>query len=130
MPVHSAIPSFVLDSVRSLPPLPAAVNKLLALAREPDADFRQITTVIETDQTLTARTLKASNSAIYGLPKRVETVRQATVLLGREALLSLAVGASVTSLQESLKLARATVRFQSHRVESDHCVLRPQSCPE
>ncbi len=103
MPVHSAIPSFVLDSVRSLPPLPAAVNKLLTLARDPDADFRQITAVIETDQTLTARTLKASNSAIYGQPKRVETVRQATVLLGREALLSLAVGASVTSLQEKLK---------------------------
>ncbi len=96
------VPDYILDSVRSLPPLPAAVGRLIALAHEIDTDFRQIAAVIEADQTLTARTLRAANSAMYGVSRRVQTVRQATVLLGRETIMNLAVGASVLGLKGSM----------------------------
>ncbi len=103
MPVESAIPDYVIDSVRSLPPLPEAVQRLLTLARDPEAEFRDITRVIETDQTLTARVLKVANSALYGVARRVETVRQASVLLGKNGILSIAVGGAVLSLTSKIK---------------------------
>ena len=101
----SALPDYVHESVHALPPLPAAVQRLLVLAQQPEADFREIADVIVTDQTLTARTLRAANSALYALPRRVQTVQQATVLLGRDTLTSLAVGAAVLSLQSQVQHA-------------------------
>lgn len=101
--MESAVPEYILDTVRLLPPLPAAVKRLLDLARDPNSDFRLIAEVIETDQTLTARTLRAANSALYGVTRRVQTVRQAIVLLGKDAVMGLAIGASVLGLQNSIK---------------------------
>ncbi len=96
--VDSAIPDYILDSVRSLPPLPTAVQQLLSLARKADVNFSRIARIVESDQTLTARTLRAANSALYGMSRRVETVSKATVLLGREAIVNLALSVSVMSL--------------------------------
>ncbi|RMH69875.1 MAG: HDOD domain-containing protein [Bacteroidetes bacterium] len=96
------VPDYILESVRSLPPLPAAVQRLLTLARDAEADFGEVSRVIESDQTLTARTLRAANSAFYGVPRRVETVRQATVLLGSDTIVNLALGVSVLGLQERM----------------------------
>lgn len=93
----------IFESVQSLPPLPAAVTRLLALLREPDADFGKIASVLETDQTLTARTLRAANSPIYGVSRRVQTVRTATVMLGRTAIMGLVVAASMERIQNSLQ---------------------------
>ena len=72
MSVSSAIPDYVHESVRALPVLPTAVTRLLALARDVDADFREIARVIETDQALTARTLRAANSPLNGVSRQVK----------------------------------------------------------
>ena len=97
--MESAVPAFILESVRSLPALPASAGKLLEMARDPDADFKAIARVIELDPTLTARVLRAANSAMYGVPRRVQTVQQATVLLGRDTVVNLALSISVLSMQ-------------------------------
>lgn len=96
------IPDYILESVRSLPPLPAAVERLLALSREPEVDFRKVIQVIESDPALTARMLRAANSAFYGVSRRVQTVQQAIVLLGHEAVINLALGISVLNLKRNL----------------------------
>lgn len=116
--METVVPTYILDSVSSLPPLPAAVQRLLSLAKQIDADFQEIAHVIEADQTLTARTLRAANSALYGVARRIQTVRQATVLLGRETILNLAIGASVLGLQGSLSRAWPgdSVAFWRHSI--------------
>ena len=100
--MSSAIPDYVHESVRALPVLPTAVTRLLSLARDVDADFREIARVIETDQTLTARTLRAANSPLNSVSRQVKTVRQATVLLGTDTIVKLVLGVSVISLQSGL----------------------------
>ena len=100
--MESVVPGFILDSVRSLPPLPASIGRLLEIAREPNVEFREIARVIELDQTLTARILRAANSALYGVPRRVQTVNQATVLLGRDTVVNLALSISVMSAKSRL----------------------------
>ena len=98
----AAVPDYIHESVRALPVLPIAVTRLLSLARDVDADFREIARVIETDQTLTARTLRAANSPLNSVSRQVKTVRQATVLLGADTIVNLALGVSVISLQSGL----------------------------
>ena len=99
MTAYTAVPSQILSSVRALPPLPVAVTRLLALARNPNVAFSEIIQVIESDQTLTARTLRAANSSLYGVSRRVQTVQQAVVLLGRNTITNMALGVSVMSAQ-------------------------------
>jgi putative nucleotidyltransferase with HDIG domain len=101
--METAVPDFILESVRSLPPLPASATRLLEIARDPDADLKEVARVIELDQTLTARVLRAANSSLYGVPRRVQTVQQATVLLGRDAVVNLCLGVSVMAVQSGIK---------------------------
>ncbi len=100
--MSASIPDYIYESVRSLPPLPAAVERLLAMSREPEVNFRKVAQVIESDPALTARILRAANSAFYGVSRRVQTVRQAVVLLGHEVIINLALGVSVLNLKRNL----------------------------
>lgn len=96
------IPDYIRECVRSLPPLPAAVQQLISLARQPNVDFRRIAKIIQSDPTLTARTLRLANSAFYGAGRRVQTIRQAIVLLGRDSIVNLAISVSALNLQDSI----------------------------
>lgn len=99
MTTQTDVPDFVREAVLSLPPLPEAATRILRLARDPDVDFREIVKVISADQTLTARVLRASNSALYGTSREVQTIRQAVVLLGRDAVTQLVLSVSVLNMQ-------------------------------
>lgn len=103
MSVDSDIPDFVREAVLSLPPLPQAAQRILRLARDPNFDFRQLVDVISTDQTLTARVLRAANSALYGTPREIQTLRQAMVLLGRDAIIQLVLSVSVLNMKTAYK---------------------------
>lgn len=112
------MPDYIREAIQSLPPLPASVQQLLTLSREPEVDFRQIVKVIESDQTLTVRTLRAANSAFYGASRQIQTVQQATVLLGRDAIVNLALSISVMNLERSLgdSWARHAANFWRHSI--------------
>ncbi len=51
--------------------------------------------VLSTDQALTAKLIRISNSAYYGFARRVSTVREAVVMLGFKQVRQVAVGASL-----------------------------------
>lgn len=84
-----------LDNIEDLPTLPLVVNKLSELVRNPHSSAEDITKVLETDPSLTAKILKLVNSAYYALPQRVNSVRHAVVILGFGTVKSLAISASV-----------------------------------
>ena len=86
----------ILQKVQSLPPLPAAVERLCAMANDPETDIREMSRVISMDQALTARILRVANSAFYGLSRRVSTVTQAIMIVGFMGIRNLAL--SVTLL--------------------------------
>lgn len=51
--------------------------------------------VLSTDQALTAKLIKISNSAYYGFARRVSTVREAVLVLGFKQVRQVAVSASI-----------------------------------
>ncbi len=102
MSVQSQIPDALRESVQALPVLPTAVTRLLTITQQPEVSVGEIARVIESDPTLMARTLRVANSPLYSTARAIKTAQQATVLLGIEAIVNLALGVSVASVQEHL----------------------------
>lgn len=99
---YSQVPDSIRLSIRSLPVLPAAVTRLLTLTQHAEISAREMASVIESDQTLMARTLRVANSSFYGTAREVKTAQQAIVLLGVDAIVNVVLGVSVASIQNSL----------------------------
>jgi len=86
------------------------VQELLRLSHESDVDMRRIVDTITSDEALTARVIRVVNSALFGLKRRVSSVQQATVLLGKGAITQIAVGVAAlhmeTAIPSDLPLSR------------------------
>ena len=93
----------ILQRISSLPPLPAAIGRLLRLVNEPDVEFKEIAKTISLDQTLTAQLLRIANSAFYGFSHQIRTVQQATVILGRHAVRNMALSLAMITLRNRMQ---------------------------
>lgn len=63
------------------------VTRLLEAASRPEMDFDEVDAVIRTDLSLCYKTLRFANAAANGQGRRVTSVREAVVLLGRSQIL-------------------------------------------
>jgi HD-like signal output (HDOD) protein len=77
--------------VSQLPTLPTVVNRILNLLNNPKTNGEDISQLIENDVALTSMVLKLANSAYYGIPQTISSIRTATVILGFNAIKSLLV---------------------------------------
>ncbi len=77
--------------VSQLPTLPTVVNRILNLLNNPKTNAEDISALIENDVALTSMVLKLANSAYYGIPQTISSIRTATVILGFNAIKSLLV---------------------------------------
>jgi len=92
--------SRIMRQVKSFPGMPTTAAKLLPLLREPDSSIARIEDLIKYDPGLTANLLKLTNSAYFGLPSRISSVRQAILLLGRKRLLQLVTTMCMSGLMK------------------------------
>jgi HD-like signal output (HDOD) protein len=86
-----------------LEPIPMSGTKLANLVADPDSTLEDIIEVVSLDQALTARTLRAANSAASAARSQIATVKDAVVRLGRSAIVALGFGVKVRQqLQQAL----------------------------
>lgn len=86
--------------VKSFPAMPSTATKLLSLLDDPDVSFSQIEEIIRYDPGLTANILKLTNSAYFGIPLKVSSVKQAMTLLGWKRLLQLVMTLCMSTLMK------------------------------
>ena len=79
----------IMAQVKAFPSMPATSAKLLKMLKDPESSAAQIEDVLKYDPGLTANILKLTNSAYFGIPSKVSSVKQAVVLLGWKRLLQL-----------------------------------------
>lgn len=72
----------IAESINRIPVLPKTLTNVINLLNEPSPEIKKIEKEIMKDQGLTAKLLKMSNSAFYGGRRSIDTVKDATVLLG------------------------------------------------
>jgi putative nucleotidyltransferase with HDIG domain len=73
--------------VEAFPGMPTTAAKLLPLLENYDSTASEIESILKYDPGLTANVLKLTNSAYFGIPTRISSVKQAIVLLGWKRLL-------------------------------------------
>jgi len=92
----------VMQAMRSLPPLPVAVEKLLAVMNDETSSADDVTQVLSSDQALAGKVLKLVNSGYYGLSGEVSTITRAVVVLGFSGVRNVAMGFGMVSAMARL----------------------------
>ena len=72
----------VIAHISTLPTLPAIASQVIELLQDPRTSIQKVANVISSDQSLTSAVLKLVNSAYYGFPRQISTVKHALVILG------------------------------------------------
>ncbi len=67
----------------------SVVRRVQQLTSNPNSSTRELVKVISSDAVLTGRILRIVNSAAYGIPRKVESLDQAIIILGYNQLRSL-----------------------------------------
>lgn len=90
----------LIESIDELPPLPAVAARVMAMVEDDTTSASDLAQVLATDQALTAKLIRLSNSAYYGFARQVTTVREAVTLLGFRQVREVAIA---TSLMNAFK---------------------------
>ncbi|MEE4262044.1 MAG: HDOD domain-containing protein [Desulfobacteraceae bacterium] len=79
----------IMAQVKSFPGMPATAAKLITMLKNSESTADQIEEVLRYDAGLTANILKLTNSAYFGIPSKVSSVRQAILMLGWKRVIQL-----------------------------------------
>jgi len=82
----------------NLPSPPGIAIRIVELGRDPNVDLTALSRLLTKDPALASRVLRASNSALYGQRRRSDNLRQAMVVIGLNATMTLALSFSLGEL--------------------------------
>lgn len=85
----------IVNRIHNLPTPPTVFAQVNKVITNPNTSAYQIGAIISEDPALSAKILKLTNSAFYGLSRTVTSVKQAIVILGLDVVKSLVLSASV-----------------------------------
>jgi len=99
-PREKDIPEKIMAKVSSFPSMPRAGIKLRALLAAKDVSLDEIEGILRHDPGLAANVLRLANSAFFGVPRKVSTLKHAVALLGVKRFAQIAVSACMSKTME------------------------------
>jgi diguanylate cyclase (GGDEF)-like protein len=84
-----------IESCHNLPSPPGVATRIIELANDPEADIARIADVLSLDPAITAKILRIANSPMYARQRKTENLRQALMVVGLNATISLALSFSL-----------------------------------
>lgn len=94
------IPEKMLQRLRigtSLPSPPAVAMRVITLAQDPEIDLARVADTVSADPAIAAKVMRIANSAMYARRRQSTNLRQALIMLGLNATLSLALSFTLVS---------------------------------
>ena len=85
----------IMQTIEDLKPIPQTALKILRMVQEDSHGINDITHELSQDQVLSAQTLKICNSALFAGTARVDTLKDAVLLLGKNMLVKTVITAAV-----------------------------------
>lgn len=90
----------IIDRIEALPALPATINRVLAIAHDPESRAADVVDIIKHDQVVTGQVLRICNSAASGLARKVGSIHEAVKLVGTARVVEIAMAAHTSNLLE------------------------------
>jgi len=91
--INNDIPDKIIQKVSIFPSMPQAGMKLRGLLAQKDVSIEKIERILRHDPGLAANVLRLANSAYFGIPTKVRTIKHAVMLLGVKRFSEIAVTA-------------------------------------
>ena len=108
----------IIRRVDRLPTLPIIYTKLTRLLQAPNTTVQTVGNIIAEDQAIAVKVLRLVNSAFYGLPHKIGSLKHAIVLLGLNQVKNLVLATSTLQMFQEFKSAEAfdMKKFWEHSV--------------
>jgi c-di-GMP phosphodiesterase len=94
-----------------------ATLRLVATVQNPDCTMREVEQLISQDLSMSYRVLRCINSSFYNLTQKVDSIRQALVLLGMDNLRQLCCLAALQQLENRPPSLFVTAMARAHMCE-------------
>jgi c-di-GMP phosphodiesterase len=94
-----------------------ATLRLVATVQNPECTMREVEQMISQDLSMSYRVLRCINSSFYNLPQKVDSIRQALVLLGMDNLRQLCSLAALQQLENRPPSLFVTAMARAHMCE-------------
>lgn len=85
-----------LNRLESIFAMPSIALQVYRVASDPDSEIEDIVDIVLLDPSLSIKLLKIVNSPFYGLVEKVASIKEAVVMLGREEVVNMAFGLSLS----------------------------------
>jgi len=96
--------NFLVSGITNLPTPPIVFTQIQKVLNNPNTSAFDVAAILQEDAAMSAKVLKITNSAYYGLSREIESVRQAVVIIGMEAVKNLVLSASVFDMFSRQKI--------------------------
>ncbi len=103
-------PHELVETFSKLSSLPEVYLRIRDAVESPDSSVDEVAKLIATDPAITARLLRAVNSAMYALSRRVDTVSKAVNVLGMQQVHDIILASSVTTTFAGMSAGLMDVR--------------------
>ncbi len=90
-------PDDIDDTIENIKPIPQTALKIFRMFQDNRCDIKDITQALSQDQVLSGQTLKLCNSAMFSGTSKIETLKDAVLLLGEDLLIQSVITAAVNT---------------------------------
>ncbi len=95
-------PRAILSTMKKLKPIPQTALKILRMFNQDRCSIEDITQELSRDQVLSAQTLKICNSAFFSGALKIDTLKDAVLVMGKEMLVKTVITAAVEKYFDQL----------------------------
>ncbi len=79
----------MLKEIKALKPMPQVATQIMKIVEDPNSSISDVADLVVYDPSLTANVLKLCNSAYFGLPRKVDSVKDAISMMGLDQVVDL-----------------------------------------
>ncbi len=79
----------MLKEIKLLKPMPQVATQIMKIVEDPNSDMSDVADLVMYDPSLTANLLKLCNSALFGLTRKVDSVKEAISMMGLNQIVDL-----------------------------------------
>lgn len=103
-----------------LPSAPGVALEIVTLSQAEEVELPAIIETLKYDPALVTKLIRTSNSPMFGVPRRVTSIREAVIVLGVRTVNLLALSFSLVKLaQESSELGFDYTRYWTHSIAAN-----------